>query len=82
MGPSFVPVNALAIDPRTPSTIYAACGRVSNPFTFGFVARSTDGGASWDFSSLDRDIAYSVVIDPKKSKIVYAGRSLSPQKHQ
>ena len=74
MGPSFIPVNALAIDPRTPSTIYAACGAVANPFTFGFVARSTDGGVSWDFSSFDRDIAYSVVIDPKKSKFVYAGR--------
>jgi hypothetical protein len=50
IGPEGGPVNALAIDPTTPTTLYAGTG-VQDPLDLrregGGVFKSTDGGASW-----------------------------------
>ena len=73
LGPVF-PINGLAINPRTPSTLYAAVGRFNPPLRFGYVARSTDSGMTWDGARARPDIVYAVAIDPKKPKRVYAGR--------
>lgn len=58
-----VPISALAIDPLTPSTLYAA--------TPGGVFKSTNGGASWRASGLSS--VSSLVIDPLTPTTLYAG---------
>ena len=62
------PVSTLAIDPDTPSTIYAG--------TSQGVSKSTDGGNSW----LRRNqglpltaVVNALVIDPKRPSTIYAG---------
>jgi len=80
IGDSFMSpaVNAIAVDPHDPNTVYAGTGEISE---FGDsdrgvgVYKSTDGGASWQLygSSLfiDHDIA-TLVVDPTDSLRVYA----------
>jgi hypothetical protein len=55
--------GALAIDPVTPTTLYAA--------TPGGVFKSTNGGASWSASGLSS--VFSLVIDPLTPTTLYAG---------
>ena len=59
---------ALAIDPAQPSTIYAG-----GPFSS--VVKSTDGGASWFFSSngLTDFFVNVLAIDPSNTTTLYAG---------
>ena len=65
-----VPVHAqlfsLAIDPVTPTTLYAG--------TQG-VWKSTDGGATWNITGLKDREQYSLAIDPVTPMTVYSGRS-------
>ena len=65
-------VNALAIDPKTPSTIYAGT------YYYG-VFKSTDGGNSWAWSNVgltyntpERNIG-AIAIYPKTPSIICAG---------
>jgi hypothetical protein len=62
-------VNALAVDPTDPSTVYAA-------FSLTLV-KSTNGGASWSFSGsgLPSVTLVSLAIDPVTPSVVYAGAS-------
>ena len=74
-----VGVNALAIDPASPSTIYAQAFSSSSPPLPGLF-KSTDGGESWRAVS---SVAWSVtalVIDPKQSSTLYAGTSQGVRK--
>ncbi len=64
------PVYALAMDPETPSTLYAG--------TAGGVFRSTDGGDSW--TAINNGIpieeylfVIELAIDPRNPSTVYAG---------
>ena len=57
---------ALAIDPVTPTTLYA----VTND---GGVAKSTDAGATWAATSLTTRVA-ALAIDPTSPATLYAGR--------
>ena len=57
-------VPRLAIDPNTPSIMYAA--------TWGGLYRSTNAGASWT-KVIGIGYVYDVVIDPTTSAVVYAG---------
>lgn len=57
-------VNALVIDPETPSTIYAAAGRVF---------KSTDASRTWKLAGARSPIASSLAIDPVRPETVYAG---------
>src|SRR3989442_1318092 len=57
--------SALAIDPLTPTTLYAG--------TSGGVFKSTDGGASWSASGLINVSA--LAIDPLTPTTLYAGTS-------
>ena len=70
-GPYGGPVRyGLAIDPNTPTTIYAASS--------GGVFRTTDGGATWSLSSKGITEMFeikSVAVDPTNPSIVYAGNS-------
>ena len=56
-------ISALAIDPLTPTTLYAG--------TPGGVFKSTDGGASWSASGLIKPSV--LAIDPLTSTTLYAG---------
>jgi photosystem II stability/assembly factor-like uncharacterized protein len=69
-------VNALAIDPVTPTTVYVGTGR-------GGVFKSTDGGGSWTAinagwaadQELPLRFAFALAIDRSNSGTVYVGTS-------
>ena len=66
-GPFGGQVTTLAVDPQTPSTLYAAA--------LGGIFNSTDGGASWARASsgiTDLSIK-ALVIDPQTPTTLYAG---------
>lgn len=64
-------VNVLAIDPISPSTIYAGLGNCLRPLG---VFKSTDGGDTWKpAGSLNRSV-YAIAVDPKSPSTVYADR--------
>jgi photosystem II stability/assembly factor-like uncharacterized protein len=73
-------ISALAIDPRTPSTIYAASSATSYPDGRGAkIFKSTDAGASW-ISIFTETVLFngvslinSLAVDPKNPSIIYAG---------
>lgn len=67
-------ITALAIDPTTPSTIYAVA--------FGKVFKTVDGGASW--LKVDTGVPISIeitalAIDPKTPSTLYAGAKHRPE---
>src|SRR5262249_61431203 len=57
-------VDALAIDPTTPSTLYEA--------GYG-IYKSTNSGQSWTATGLPVTNVYSRAIDPTNSSTLYAG---------
>jgi photosystem II stability/assembly factor-like uncharacterized protein len=59
-------INALAIDPQTPTTVYAATSD-------GRVLKSTDGGVSWSATGLANSGAITALaVDPQTPSTVYA----------
>jgi ligand-binding sensor domain-containing protein len=66
IGPADVRVNAIAIDPTTPTTLYAG--------TNNGVVKSTDGGMSWQASSSGRPGTSVAIlaIDQLASQTLYA----------
>lgn len=59
-------ITALAIDPVTPTTLYAGT------YDRG-VFKSTDGGASWSATGLTNILVTALAIDPQTPGTVYAG---------
>jgi hypothetical protein len=59
-------INALAIDPSTPATVYAG--------TFGGVFKTTNGGTSWAQANNGLNFfgVFSIVVDPSNPSTVYA----------
>src|SRR5581483_10349210 len=68
----------LAVAPTTPPTVYT--GYFYRELPSGHLAKSTDGGATWD--PLDAGLTYTDVralaVDPVSPSNVYAGTSGSP----
>ena len=64
-GPPGGDVRALAIDPSTPSTLYAGTGR-------GGVFKSTDAGATWGAVGLPGEDVGALAIDPSTPSTLYA----------
>ena len=67
IGPDGGDIYALAIDPQSPTTIYAG--------TDGGISKSTDGGARWkalSVSSFELPVS-TLAIDPLNRGTVYAG---------
>lgn len=79
-GTSHYDVLALAVDPATPSTVYAA---VARNLADSRVFKSTDGGANWFETSVGiagSDVR-ALLVDPVDTDIVYAasgGNAASP----
>ena len=68
-------VNALAIDPINPETIYAGAGKTQCSFPSGLF-KSTDGGTSWSpFFEVETEgmIVASLAIDPVDPGTIYVG---------
>jgi len=59
-------VDSLAVDPKNPSTVYAAT------FANG-IFKTVDGGQSWVNTGLSSSNTRVVAIDPSNSSTVYAG---------
>ncbi len=69
-------IGKIAIDPRNPDVLFvAAIGHLYAPSAERGVFRSTDGGKSWQkVLYKNEDVgAVEVVIDPKNSRVIYAG---------
>ena len=65
IGPEGGIVRSLAIDPITPSTLYAG--------TDGGVFKSTDGGENWVNTGLTDSTIFSLAVDPATPSTLYAG---------
>ncbi len=65
--PQHLVVQALAINPQAPSTVYAAAG--------AGVFKSTDGGDNWHASGTGLTSRYhtSLIIDPQSPTTIYVG---------
>lgn len=69
-------VNAIAIDPLTPTTIYLGTTGPERPHSFSdSVYKSTDGGNSWCAvrAHLPDHRVYTLALDPKAPATLYAG---------
>jgi photosystem II stability/assembly factor-like uncharacterized protein len=66
-GTDSTPPKAIAIDPQTPSTLYAASA--------GGVFKSVDGGVTWSMGTgLPQNGNFTaVIVDPQTPRTVYAG---------
>jgi photosystem II stability/assembly factor-like uncharacterized protein len=66
IGPEGGAIVALAIDPQTPTTLYAG--------TYDGVFQSTDGGASWSAANngLTNTDVQALAIDPQTPTTLYA----------
>ncbi len=65
IGPNGGYIRALAIDPATPSTIYAGT-------EYGGVFKSIDSGANWEALPISLNV-YALAIDPVTPSTIYAG---------
>ncbi len=63
------PVGALAIDPQTPTTLYAGAGRFGS---VEGVSKTTDGGNTWSTTGLSSPVG-ALAIDPQTPTTLYAG---------
>jgi photosystem II stability/assembly factor-like uncharacterized protein len=69
-------LNTVAMDPGNPGTLYAGVGDAFSaaPSTVATgVSKSTDGGATWNFTGLKNTAATVLVIDTADPTILYAG---------
>src|SRR5262249_24939979 len=64
--------NSLAIDPQTPTTLYATSFGIDSDVAGG-VFKSTDGGATWSSinNGLPSNLAMAIVVDPVTPSTVY-----------
>jgi photosystem II stability/assembly factor-like uncharacterized protein len=78
--PASLSVHLLAIDPREPTTLYAAAaeegwydGQEDIVKKGKGIFKSTDGGSSWRAVGLKGHIVRALAIDPRQRQTVYAG---------
>lgn len=72
-GPGGGPVRALAIDPTTPSTLYAGTFDFEAPLESG-AFKSTDGGRTWD--GINSGVVLALAVDPITPGTLYVGGQL------
>jgi photosystem II stability/assembly factor-like uncharacterized protein len=73
-----VELQALALDPRDPTVVYAGAGLTGDGGTSSGLFKSTDAGLTFEAADLgiERTVVSSIVVDPFDSRTVYAA---SPQ---
>lgn len=78
-GLDFRKVSALAVDPASPSTVFAVAGSPSanGSEIHSEIQKSTDGGGSWRVLASMSWAIYSLVIDPRNPSTLYAGGDAS-----
>jgi len=66
--------SEVAIHPKDTKTLYVACWQadVDGRRYHGGVYRSRDGGKTWEHVLADNEFVFSITIDPKRPKTVYA----------
>jgi photosystem II stability/assembly factor-like uncharacterized protein len=66
---------SLAVDPNDPHTIYVSNWCLKTPI--GGVYKTSDGGETWSLkvNDLPQSVAFSIVIDPRNSDVLYIGLS-------
>ena len=69
-GPKVNSVDAVAVNPQSPSTVYIGTGGAG-------IYMSTDGGSSWEAANqgLDYNYVQDIEIDPADPSILYAATS-------
>ena len=69
--------SGLAIDPQTPTTLYATSGSYVGSLFIGGVFKSTDGGESWravtDLAASPHALIGPLAIDPQTPATLYVG---------
>jgi photosystem II stability/assembly factor-like uncharacterized protein len=71
-GPEYA-ITVLAIDPLTPSTLYAGTSAMSPTGVPGAgVFKSTNGGGSWSAAGLTSRVINTLAIDPRTPTTLYA----------
>lgn len=74
-------ISDIKINPNNPDIMYAATGDGDGSDTYSFgVLKSTDGGNTWDTTSLfynvtQNRLVYKLLIDPVNPDIIYAATS-------
>lgn len=73
-----VEFQALAVDPRDPTIVYAGAGLTGDGGTDSGLFKSTDAGLTFEAAdlSIERTVVSSIAVDPFDSRTVYAA---SPQ---
>jgi photosystem II stability/assembly factor-like uncharacterized protein len=66
--------EAVAVDPRHPTTVYAGTTRYSGSYPTG-VFRSDDRGQTWQATGLANDFVFTLVIAPGDPSILFARSS-------
>ncbi|MCK4728727.1 MAG: hypothetical protein KAT27_07385, partial [Desulfobacterales bacterium] len=65
--------NVVLIDPSDSQHIFAGGGNFYTPRILGDLWESTNGGDTWDRTSLQNVIVNDLLIDPQNPSIMYAG---------
>ncbi len=76
-------VNAIAIDHKNRSIIYAGTGGfIGHVVVPGRIHKSTDGGETWQVTGFNNDapppdltVVHALVVDPNKHSLIHAGTS-------
>ncbi|HKY03672.1 MAG TPA: SBBP repeat-containing protein [Blastocatellia bacterium] len=76
-------VNAIAIDHKNRSIIYAGTGGFTgHAIVPGRIHKSTDGGATWQITGFNKNaglfdltVVHALVVDPNKHSVIHAGTS-------
>ncbi len=81
LGPEGQWTRIVAIDPTTPTTIYAGGGfSTSKEWIPGGLIKSSDGGVSWGDTGLVETDVFTFAIDPVRPSTLYAGTANGVQK--
>ncbi len=65
-------IEALAVNPRSATTVYAGGQECGEDSCQGFVYRTSDGGENWSEVYTTTQMIRSIVIDPQRPATVYA----------
>jgi hypothetical protein len=65
--------NVVLIDPNNPDRVFAGSGNYARTKVLGNLYVSADGGDTWQLTGLSRAIVNDLLIDPRDSRIMYAG---------